>query len=230
MNMTADVVNRLRATDTPTVCNALEVVMGRRTAEGFTRTPVVPLDPLLEPMVGYAATALIAASAPPGDEPAEVASLRRGYYRMIADAAARHPTVVVIEDTDDPAGVGAFWGEVNVAVHKGLGVAGAITNGSMRDLDQVDEGFQILAGSIGPSHAHVRVTAIDVPVKVLGLEVAPGDLIHADRHGAVIIGPEQVDVLGDAIDQVIDSERPILEAARGGAFDLEKLFEAWRLG
>ena len=112
----------------------------------------------------------------------EVRARRRDYYRMVADAVARRPSVVVIEDTDEPAGVGAFWGEVNVAVHLGLGVEGALTNGSMRDLGEVDEGFQILAGSIGPSHAHVRVTELDVPVTVLGLSIEPGALIHADRR------------------------------------------------
>ena len=225
----SDVLDQLRNTDTPTVCNALELVMGDRTSDGFTRTPVVPLDPRLAPIVGYAVTARVEAEHPPAHAPADIESTRRTYYRTVGEAAIRRPSVVVIEDTDDPAGVGAFWGEVNVAIHKGLGIKGVLTNGSMRDLDEVDEGFQILAGSIGPSHAFVRVTEVDVSVDVLGLTVDPGDLLHADRHGAVVISPEHLDALPEAIAQVVRSEKPVLDAARHPEFDLDRLFGAWGL-
>ena len=173
--------------DTPTVCNALEIVMERRTASGFTTRRVVPMDPGLPPMVGYAVTAKLRASAPSEEGADEVLGRRLDYYRMVGESAARQPTIVVIEDTDNPAGVGAFWGEVNVAIHLGIGLKGVLTNGSMRDLGDVDEGFQVLAGTIGPSHAHVHITDLAVPVTVLGLEIAPGDLIHGDRHGAVVM-------------------------------------------
>ena len=227
MTSEPDLLTRLRSVDTPTICNALEIVKGGRTAKGFTRTPVVPLDPALPPIVGQALTARICAEHPPTSSPQDVAALRRDYYRAVAKYAPERPIIVVIEDLDDPAGVGAFWGEVNVAVHKGFGVQGVLTNGSMRDLDEVDEGFQILAGSIGPSHAHVRVTAVNVPVTVLGLDVVPGDLIHADRHGAVIIAREHVGRLPAAVARVIESEKPVLEAARRPDFDVDRLFEAW---
>ena len=213
--------------DTPTVCNALELVMGRRTASGFTTRPVVPMDPGLPPMVGYAATAKLRASAPSEEDAHEVLGRRLDYYRMVGDAAARQPTIVVIEDTDNPAGVGAFWGEVNVAIHLGLGAKGVLTNGSMRDLGDVDEGFQVLAGTIGPSHAHVHITDLAVPVTVLGLEIAPGDLIHADRHGGVVIRPEHTQQLPEAIDDVKRREIPILEAARSEGFDLPTLLRLW---
>jgi len=146
---------------------------------------------------------------------------------MVGEAAARRPTIVVIEDTDHPAGVGAFWGEVNVAIHLGLGLKGVLTNGSMRDLDDVDQGFQVLAGTVGPSHAHVHITDLAVPVTVLGLEIAPGDLIHGDRHGAVLIRPEHTQQLPQAIDDVKRNEAPILDAARAEGFDLPTLLQLW---
>jgi regulator of RNase E activity RraA len=212
--------------DTPTICNALEVVRGGRSTTGFTTVPTVALDPHLPPIVGFAVTAKIVASEPAQD--AQAAAVRRlDYYRMVGEAAAARPTVVVIEDGDRTPGTGAWWGEVHVAVHLGLGVRGVLTNGSMRDLGDVDEGFQILAGSIGPSHAFVHLTAIDVPVTVLGLQIRPGDLIHADRHGAALIRSEEVSALPAAIRQVEDAERPIISAARSEGFDLAKLLELY---
>ena len=146
---------------------------------------------------------------------------------MVGDAASLQPTIVIIEDTDVPAGVGAYWGEVNVAIHLGLGVKGVLTNGSMRDLGDVDEGFQVLAGTIGPSHAYVHLTDLAVPVTVHGLKIVPGDLIHADRHGAVVIRPEHTHLLPEAIDEVKRRETPILEAARAEGFDLATLLQLW---
>jgi len=222
-----ELLEALLKADTPTACNALEIVMGGRTAQGFTKGPVIPIDPELPAFVGYAVTARLRASVQADIDAAAVLRRRLDYYRMVGEAAAARPTLVMIEDTDMPPGVGAFWGEVNVAIHLGLGVKGVLTNGSMRDLGDVDDGFQVLAGSIGPSHAHVHVTELDVPITVLGLEVAPGDLIHADRHGAVVIRPEPVDALPDAIDQVMRRESPILEAARRDDFTVEKLLDIW---
>jgi regulator of RNase E activity RraA len=217
----------LAEVDTPTVCNALEIVMGRRTGSGFTTGRVVPMDPDLPAVVGYAVTAKLRASAPSEENAEAVLRRRLDYYRMVGDAASVQPTIVVIEDTDVPAGIGAYWGEVNVAIHLGLGVKGVLTNGSMRDLGDVDKGFQVLAGTIGPSHAHVHVTDLAVPVTVHGLKIAPGDLIHADRHGAVVIRPEHTDLLPQAVDEVERRETPILEAARSEGFDLATLLQLW---
>lgn len=213
----------LTRTDTPTVCNAIEVVLGRRTTHGFTREPVVPLDPALPPIVGFAATATMRSDTPPSGSAAEATQRRIAYYDYIGTSAAQRPTIAVIEDQSRPVGLGALWGEVNVAVHRGLGVAGAITNGSMRDLDAVDPGFQILAGLVSPSHALAHVTEVDVPVNVFGLLVRPGDIIHADRHGAVVIDPAHLSDLPDAIGEVVESEQPILDAARAPGFSVDVL-------
>jgi regulator of RNase E activity RraA len=222
----ATLVAELVAVDTPTICNALEHIFGRhlKGTEGFTRRPVVCAHPTLPPMVGYARTATVRGAAPSTRPPAEVKALRNAYYRMVAEGGAHR--IVVIEDTDDVPGVGGFWGEVNTAIHKGLGLAGLITNGAIRDLDFVAPGFQMLAGCVNPSHAHVHVTAIGVPVTVFGLSVRPGDLLHADRHGAVIIPPEAVAELPAAIQLDRRKEAPILAAARAPGFTVEKLFAA----
>lgn len=221
----AEILALLRRTDTPTICNALEHVMGGRTAEGFTKSPVVAADPGLPPIVGYARTAKIRASSPAQKPAAEVRALRMAYYEYAVSGPG--PNVMVIEDTDWPHCIGGFWGEMQVAQHKGLGVAGTLTNGVLRDLGMLDPGYQVIAGSVGPSHAFVHVTEIDVPVTVFGLNVRPNDLIHADRHGGVLIPAEHFERLPAAIDIVIRKEQPILKAARAPGFTVEKLRAAW---
>jgi regulator of RNase E activity RraA len=223
--MAATNLDTLRAADTPTVCNAIEIVVGRRMTEGFTRRPVVAAHPHLPPMVGYARTATLRCSTPPDGAPESVRQRRLEYYRYVASGPG--PSLVVIEDADPQPGLGAFWGEVNVAIHKGLGLAGALTNGSIRDLAMIDATFPLIAGSVGPSHAHAHVAAFDEPVDVFGLTIRPGDLVHADRHGAVLIKPAWLAELPRAIDLVTRKEAPILRAARNPGFSIDDLAAAW---
>ena len=223
--ISAETLAVLRRNDTPTVCNALEHVMGGRTAEGFTKYPTVCADPALPPLVGFARTAKIRASSPAQKPAADVRALRMAYYEYVAGGAG--PNVVVIEDTDWPHAIGGFWGEMQVAQHKGLGIAGTVTNGVLRDLGMLDPGYQVVAGSVGPSHAFVHVTEIDVPVTVFGMQVMPDDLIHADRHGAVVIPASFIEMMTAAIDVVVRKEQPILKAARAPGFTVEKLKAAW---
>ena len=215
----------LRKVDTPTVCNAIEVAQGRRGFNRFTRGTMQHSRPGAPAIVGFARTARIAGLAPP-TEPAEVIRERRmAYFRSMAGGSG--PTAAVVEDVDFPNCIAGWWGEVHVAVHKGLGLAGAVTNGVMRDLDVLDEGFPVLAGSIGPSHGFVHCVEIGTPVNILGLRVAQGELIHADRHGALVIPPEVIPGLEAAIEAVVEREAIVLEPARAPGFDLSKLEEAW---
>jgi regulator of RNase E activity RraA len=133
---------------------------------------------------------------------------------------------VVLQDVDETPGYGAFWGEVNTAVHRALGARGCLTDGSIRDIDQCAEGFQLLAGSVGPSHAWVRIEQIAVPVTVAGMAVRDGDLVHADRHGAVVIPPEAAAAIPDAADRIARREAEILAAARAPGFDVDALAAA----
>jgi len=215
----------LRRVDTPTVCNAIEVVEGKRGFDRFTRGTVLCSDPGAGAIVGHARTARIAAVAPPA-EPADVIRARRmDYYRHMA--AGPRPALAVVEDVDGDAAVGAFWGEINTSVHKGFGLSGALTNGVMRDLGDLPAGFPVIAGSVGPSHAFVHVREIGTPVTVFGLTVADGDLVHADRHGALVIPADHVPELGAAIDKLLRTERIVLDAARAPGFDFDSFERAW---
>lgn len=215
----------LRSVDTPTVCNAIEVAEGGRGFARFTRGTMLASDPTAGAMVGYARTAKIAALEPPSEAPDVTKARRMAYYKYMSEAP--RPSVAVTEDTDFPNAVGAFWGEVNTTVHKGLGLSGALTNGAMRDLGDLAEGFPVVAGSIGPSHAYVHVTEIGGPVKIHGLEIAEGDLVHADRHGAVVIPDAVIGQLASAIQTLLDSERLILGPAQEPGFDFARLEAAW---
>lgn len=223
--LTDTLLDLLRQVDTPTVCNAIEVAQGRRGFGRFTRGTMQHNRPGMPAMVGRARTARIAGLAPPM-EPAEVIRARRkDYYRAMARGPG--PIVAVVEDLDYPNCVAGWWGEVHVAVHKGLGMAGAVTNGVMRDLDVMDEGFPVLAGSIGPSHGFVHVVELGTPVSVMGMQVREDDLVHADRHGALVIPEDVVPDLEAAIATVIANEAIILGPAREPGFNLEKLEAAW---
>lgn len=220
-----ELLTLLRSVDTPTVCNAIEVAQGRRGFDRFTKGTMQHSSPGDPPIVGFARTAKIAGRNPPEDDPAIIRERRMDYFRSIA--AGPRPSAVVIEDTDHPECVAGWWGEVHVAVHKGLGLAGAVTNGVMRDLDVLDHGFPVLAGSVGVSHGYVHVVEIGTPVDVCGMQVAQGELIHADRHGALVIPGDVIDTLGDALDAVVATEAIVLGAAREPGFDIDALEAAW---
>src|SRR5260221_8560917 len=212
----------LTAFDTPTICNALERLSPATQARGYTTQSLLCGFPVLKPVVGYARTAMIRSAQPLGSPAAEQRALQNDYYRYI-DAGPK-PSVVVIQDLDeDAAGSGAFWGEVQSAIHIGLGARGLVTNGSVRDLDQWAPGFQFLAARVAPSHAYAKPVAFGTEVQVFGMRVRPGDLVHADRHGAVVIPPALARDVPAAARAVAAREARILAVARGTACSAEQL-------
>ncbi|MDH3578084.1 MAG: RraA family protein [Gammaproteobacteria bacterium] len=220
-----DLLNTMRRCDTPTICNAIEVAQRERGFAGFTKATMLCSAPDDGPIVGFARTAKIAGLNPP-TEPSDVIRTRRiEYFRSMA--AGPRPAIAVVEDVDHPHCIAAWWGEVHSAVHKGLGMAGALTNGVMRDLGDLEPGFPIIAGSIGPSHGFVHVREFGTRVEIFGLNVDEGDLVHADRHGAVVVPPDVIPRLGAAIENLLSTEQIILEPARRAGFDIETLEAAW---
>ena len=215
----------LRSVDTPTVCNAIETAEGRRGFNRFTRGTVMASVPGHRAMVGYARTARVAAVAPSAD-PADVVRERRlGYYRHMSEGP--RPAVAVVEDVDGDQAIGAYWGEVNTTVHKALGLDGALTNGLMRDLGDLPNGFPVLAGSVGPSHGFVHVVDYAAGANVFGMEVADGELVHGDRHGALVIPKAVIPDLAAAIETLFRAEACILEPARKGPMSYEEFEQAW---
>jgi regulator of RNase E activity RraA len=223
--LTRDLIAVLRSLDTPTVCNALEILVPERRGYGFTTRPLVCTRPELGPVVAIARTATIRA-AHPADSDTEQEYGRDAYYAYI-DRGPK-PSVIVIQDLDEEQGYGSFWGEVNSNIHKGLGCEAVITNGSVRDLPDIAEGFQMLADRVGPSHAYVHVVDFSRPVTVAGMRVSDGDVIHADQHGAVVIPHGVCGEIRQAADLIIRRERVIIAAAQRPGFDVEALRRAQR--
>src|SRR5947209_7699166 len=202
----------LRSLDTPTVCNLLEMVAPERRGSGYTVRHLHCPFPDLPPMVGFAKTVTIRAKDKVPLAEASYMAKRLDYLDYVAGAP--RPAIVVIEDLDEPVGYGAFWGEVQSNVHKALGCLGTITNGSIRDIPMIPPGFQMLAGSIAPSHAYVHVVEIGLDVTVHGMAVTSGDLVHADRHGAVVVPVDRIDAMRPAFDKLTAQEARIIQAAR----------------
>lgn len=215
----------LRRVDTPTVCNAIETVEGKRGFDRFTRGTVLCSAPQDGALVGYAATAKIAAVAPPSEAAEVIRARRMDYYRHMANGP--RPGIAVVEDVDGADAIGAYWGELNATVHKAFGLCGALTNGVMRDLGDMPAGFPVIAGSVGPSHGFVHVREIATPVSVFGLTIADGELVHADRHGAVVIPADYVPELEKGIGKLLDVERLVLDPARQEGFDFKAFEQAW---
>lgn len=219
-------IDRLRRCDTPTVCNAIEGAQGRRGFAGFTRGRTEWAGGARERIVGFARTARIAGNAPPAEPPGTIRARRMAYFRAMADGP--RPGVAVIEDVDGDAALGAWWGEVHARVHRTVfGLDGAVTNGVMRDLGDRPDGFAILAGSVGPSHGFVHVREIGGPVTVFGMTVTEGDLVHADRHGAVCVPADTLPALEAALDRLAAAEALVLDPLKDGPVDFERFERLW---
>ena len=223
-DLTAADLNKLTKWDTPTICNGLEHLSSEYRVKSFTVEQMQCFDPSLPPIIGYARTAMIRSMTPPEGKPEDIREMRARYYETIS--APPNPSISVIQDLDPTPGFGAFWGEVNTAIHKGLGCLGVVTNGSFRDIDACAPGFQLLGGKVAPSHAWVHLVAIECEVNIFGMAVKPNDIIHADRHGAVVVPEECVKELPSAIDVLTRREAVILEVARSPGFNVEILKKA----
>ena len=198
------------------ISNGIELFNIRPRNEGFMLPEIECVFPDLGPMIGYAATAVITADSsegrriPPPD-----------WWEEIQKIPA--PRVAVIHDIDRPV-LGSFWGEVNGNIHKALGCVGTVTDGSVRDLDEVKEaGFHFFSSCISVSHAYVHLIEIGIPVKVGGLVVKPGDLIYGDKHGVISIPKEIARDVVKATQMVEDWERPVINFCKSKEYSLEGL-------
>src|SRR5215210_5324916 len=150
--------------------------------------------PQMPPAVGYAVTATIRAAQPPG--PNVRVSVKDLYDHILSVPA---PRIVVVQDLDEPPCVGSLWGEVNGNIHRALGCVAVVTDGGVRDLDEVEAlGLPLFAREVIVSHAYVHLVEVGTPVMVGGLEVRPGDLLHADKHGVINIPHDVADRIPEA--------------------------------
>ena len=206
------VLEALKGYDSPTLSNAIELFDVRPRDEGYMGHEVRCMFPDLGVMVGYAATATMRAR-----------GAGRGYD---PEALTRHvqavpgPRIVVVTDLDDEPAHGALWGEVMATTFTKLGCLGTVTDGSVRDLDEAHAiGFRFFARAVTVSHGYARVESAGEPVTVGGLTVRPGDLLHADKHGVLLVPAEIAPELPAAADRVIAAEQEYIGWVRSSEFD-----------
>ena len=217
-------IDALRKISSPSIANAIETFNVRPRSQGFMSSEIRCLFPELGPLVGHAVTAVIRAEPQPleGHRSSTFA-----WWDYVLSIPA--PRVIVVHDLDEPRGQGAQWGEVQANIHKALGAVGTITDGSVRDLDEVRAlGFQFAAAHVSVSHAYVHMVDFGLPVKLGGLWVKPGDLLHCDQHGAINIPVDLAGKVADAVRRVEADERKIIEVCQSRDFTADKLKELYK--
>jgi 4-hydroxy-4-methyl-2-oxoglutarate aldolase len=195
--LSAAQLHKLKRWNTPSIANALEQVSRADPLKLINLEETRDFMPELGPMVGYAMTVVISGRDPgPKREQPDNFVHYRDYL-----ASRPGPKIVVVQDLDAPACYGAIWGEVGAVTARALGCVGTITDGAIRDLDEMKAaGFKALARRLAVSHAHCWPLRWGVEVEVFGARIRPGQLIHADKHGFIIIPA--------------DGRKRLLEAAR----------------
>jgi 4-hydroxy-4-methyl-2-oxoglutarate aldolase len=206
---------QLKRWNTPTIYNGWEQITSHDvTADGINLEETRDFMPQMGPMVGYAVTLVI--------EPSVAGHKRQAaawddWRRHVA--AIDGPKIVVVQDLDKPRVIGSFWGEINANTHRALGCVGTITDGAIRDLDEMtNAGFKALARRLCVGHAHVVPVRWGEPVTVFGQTIRPGQLIHADKHGFLAIPPEDEPRLLEAATFMDANEcRTVIAAARSAS-------------
>ncbi len=219
-------LEQLRRLSTCVVASAIETFQVRLANSGFADSSINCIFKNRLPLIGYAATARIRSANPP--------MVGHGYYYERTDwwnhiLRIPAPRVVVIEDVDENPGLGAFIGEVNANILLALGCLGLVTNGSVRDVDQVAlTRFQMFAGSVSVSHAYAHIFDFGGTVEIGGMKVRPGDLIHGDRHGVQTVPLEIADKIPAAAHEILHRRQDLIGLCRATDFSIDRLREAIR--
>ena len=214
--MTSEILNaiqlaQLKNVDSATIANVIELFDFRSYVAGYSNLSLKAIYPKLPPAVGYAVTATFRAA-----YPAESGDAYGGMGELIAGAMATPaPRMVVFQDLDDPPAA-ATYGEIMVTTFQKFGFSGLVTSGAARDIEQVDRlQFPCWATSVIVSHGYCRFPDINVPVTVGGLQVKPGDLLHADANGVVNIPHQIAAAVAELCEPYVQAEEIILQYLRG---------------
>jgi 4-hydroxy-4-methyl-2-oxoglutarate aldolase len=223
--LTEEGLNALRQFDTCMVANAIESFHVRLRNAGFADASVRCMFPDAPPMVGYAATARLRSGEPP---------IVGGTYRDQADCwnsilEVPPPRILVLEDMDDPPGRGAFVGDMHAAILKSLGCVGYVTNGAVRELPAVRTmGLQLFAGSVAVSHAYAHIFEVGAVIRLGGMEVRPGDLLHGDRHGVLTVPADVAAKVPGIAGKLQRAEKEVIDFCQSPDFSVTKLCEVMK--
>ncbi len=220
--LSAEDLNLLRQYDTPTICNVIELFDAQPRTAGYMDGRIRACFPEMPPIVGYAATATIRCAFP-RSQGAVYGSLDEQVERF---SEIPGPPIVVFQDLDDPA-VAATFGEIMCSTYQAFGAVGLITSGAARDLDQVRRlGFSAFSNGVIVSHGYSHIVSVHTPVRVGGIAVHPGDLLHADANGVTAIPHAIASEVAHAAADYIAAEGVILEFNKSGSKDVKKFTEA----
>jgi regulator of RNase E activity RraA len=222
MPLSAAELKQLAKYDSPTIANVIELFEVRPRSAGFMDKRIRACFPEMPPIVGYASTATMR-TAYPRAEGAVYASLDEQVARF---EELPRPAIVVFQDVDDPP-VGATFGEIMCSSYQCFGALGIITSGPARDLDQVRAlGFAAFSDGVVVSHSYSHITSIHQTVRVGGMEVRPGDLLHADANGICGIPDEIASEVAQAAAEFVACEAVVIEFAKSGRRDVKAYAEA----
>jgi len=206
---------QLKRWNTPTIYNGWEQITKRNcAADAFNLEETCDFMPQMGPMVGYAVTLVIE---PSNGSHKQVENAWEDYRKYVASQPG--PKIVVVQDSDKPQVIGSFWGEVNSNVHRALGCVGTITDGAIRDVDEMtNAGFKALARRLCVGHAHSIPVQWNCEVEVFGSSIQPGQLVHADKHGFLAVTEsEQSELLRSSIFMDTNECQTVIAAARNCA-------------
>lgn len=210
MPVSRSTLKHLAHFDTPTICNVLELFDARPRNRGYMDGRIKANFPDLPPMVGFACTASFRSDAPPGRGDA-YGSLEQQAEQF---AGLPGPAVVVIQDLDEPA-VSATFGEVMCSVYQGFGAAGLVTSGAGRDLEQVRAlKFPVFTGGTICSHAYCHLLHLGMPVRVGGLVVEQGELLHGDANGVTSVPLRLAEATAEIAPAFVAAEKIMLDYVR----------------
>jgi 4-hydroxy-4-methyl-2-oxoglutarate aldolase len=219
-------IEELRAYDTPTVANALELLIGpeRDRRSGIMAPRIHAMFPQLPPLVGYACTFLFSTRYPPQGK---LYADREDYWRYILTMP--EPRLAIGQDIDPSPAAGAIWGEVQTSIHLALGCQGVILEGAVRDLEPLEAlGFPCFAREVVVGHAYSHLVDFGNPVEVGEVLVQPGDMIHEDRHGVIVIPDYAAPRVAEMCRRIVEAERPLITVCKDREnFTLDRLIEAY---
>ncbi|MBL8175570.1 MAG: RraA family protein [Bryobacterales bacterium] len=214
-----DFLEYLKTVDTPTLCNAIELLKVRKDHEGFTPLEIRCLFPELGRMIGYAVTAQVET----------YTSMEKRDNRLFLDLYSLlekgpKPAVIVLQEVGGHGNYAAHAGEVMSTIFHRLGAVGLVSDCGVRDIPEVRRiGFHYFARGTVASHANFRIARVGVPVQIMGLVINTGDLLHGDENGLALVPNEKRELIPELVDRIRAREGKLLDFVRSGDFTLEGL-------
>ncbi len=218
--LSSETVKTLAQFATPTIANAIEKFDLRLRNEGYTDSSICNRISQQEAMVGFAATLQMRTSSPPVE--GHKYHTRSDWWDSLSLIPS--PWLMVIQDVDEIQGRGSVAGGIHANIFKALGGNGIITNGAIRDLDTMRSlGLHVYSGNITPSHAYAHIVDFGMPVKIGGLLIRPGDLLHGDEHGIISIPLQIAEKIPETAAEIQREEQKVIDFCNSSEFTIPKL-------